>query len=99
MCLVVLEHSRIAPNIRPRLARGVRLHDDRARGRTVLLAPERVIALNSSAVEILRRCDGMLTFAAIVEDLARMYQADPERIMADAEVLLNELVNRRMVEL
>ncbi|MCL4768003.1 MAG: pyrroloquinoline quinone biosynthesis peptide chaperone PqqD [Hyphomicrobiaceae bacterium] len=91
--------ARVPPDARPRLARGVRLHQDRARGRTVLLAPERVISPNPSAVEILRRCDGTLTFAAIVEDLARVHRAEPGRIAADASALLRDLADRRMVEL
>lgn len=91
--------ARIAPDARPCLARGVRLHEDRARGRTVLLAPERVIAPNPSAIEILRRCDGKLTFAAIVEDLARSHRVEPGRIAADAEKLLSDLAYRRMVDL
>lgn len=85
--------------MRPRLARGVRLHEDRARGRTVLLAPERVITLNPTAIEILRRCDGTRTFTAIIAELARMHEAEPGRIEADAEALLSDLVVRRMVEL
>jgi len=91
--------ARIAPDARPCLARGVRLHEDRARGRTVLLAPERVVAPNLSAIEILRRCSGTLTFAAIVEDLARSHQADPGRIAADTEKLLLDLAYRRLVDL
>lgn len=89
----------VSPDSRPRLARGVRLHEDRVRGRTVLLAPERVIAPNPTALEILRRCDGRLTFAAIVEDLARVHDAKPGRIAADAQALLADLANRRMVDL
>ena len=85
--------------MRPRLARGVRLHEDRARGRTVLLAPERVITPNPSAIEILRRCDGNRTFAVIIAELARMHEAELGRIEADAEALLDVLVGRRMVEL
>lgn len=91
--------ARIAPDSRPRLVRGVRLHEDRARGRTVLLAPERVIAPNPTALEILRRCNGQLTFTAIVEELSRTHRAEPSRIAADAELLLWSLANRRMVDL
>lgn len=87
------------PDSRPRLARGVRLHEDRVRGRTVLLAPERVIAPNASAIEILRRCDGTATFTAMVSDLARMHRAEPGRVAADAEALLRDLASRRLVEL
>lgn len=89
----------IAPDARPRLARGVRLHEDRVRGRTVLLAPERVLTPNASAIEILRRCTGALTFTEIVNELARTHQAERARITNDAESLLTGLANRRMVDL
>lgn len=90
---------KIAPEARPRLSRGVRLHEDKVRSRTVLLAPERVVTPNQSAFEILRRCDGALTFNEIVADLARTYSAEPNRVAADVEALLAELASRRMVDL
>jgi len=89
----------IASDSRPRLARGVRLHEDRVRRRTVLLAPERVLTPNSSAIEILRLCDGNRTFAGIVSDLARTHQAEPNRVEADSAALLIDLADRRMVDL
>ena len=84
---------------RPRLARGVRLHDDRVRRRTVLLAPERVIALNASAIEILSRCDGSRTLAEIAAELAERHKAPPDVVEADARGLLAGLAERRYVEL
>jgi pyrroloquinoline quinone biosynthesis protein D len=84
---------------RPRLARGVRLRADAARGGYVLLAPERVLTANATAVEILRRCDGSRTVAAIVDDLAAAFAADRDRIAADAVALLAGLAAKRMVEL
>jgi pyrroloquinoline quinone biosynthesis protein D len=89
----------IPPEARPRLARGVRLREDPARGRFVLLAPERVFDTNPTAVEVLRRCDGERTFAAIVDDLATAFNADRMRVAADAAALLGELATKRMVEL
>ena len=52
-----------------RLPRGVRLKLDETRGEWLLLAPERVIKMDAIAVEILQRCDGVATIAAIVDDL------------------------------
>jgi len=46
----------LADDARPRLARGVRLQEDKARGGFVLLAPERVLHANGTAVEVLRLC-------------------------------------------
>ncbi|HKG77070.1 MAG TPA: pyrroloquinoline quinone biosynthesis peptide chaperone PqqD [Beijerinckiaceae bacterium] len=75
------------------------MREDPARGRFVLLAPERVFDTNPTAVEVLRRCDGERTFAAIVDDLATAFNADRMRVAADAAALLGELATKRMVEL
>jgi pyrroloquinoline quinone biosynthesis protein D len=87
------------PAARPRLARGVRLHEDRTRGGFVLLAPERVLTANAAAVEILKRCDGERTLSAIVDDLVQIFPADRARIAADVEALLADLEGKRMIEL
>ena len=87
------------PAARPRLARGVRLREDRTRGGFVLLAPERVLTANAVAVEILKRCDGDRTLSAIVDDLAQVFAADRARIAADVGALLADLAGKRMIEL
>jgi pyrroloquinoline quinone biosynthesis protein D len=78
--------------------RGVRLREDPARG-FVLLAPERVLHASRTAVEVLKRCDGERTLAAIVDDLAATFSADRTRIAADVEALLADLSAKRMVAL
>ena len=50
----------------PRLAAGVRLGFDHARGGPVLLAPESVTTLNDSGAAIVRLCDGTRTADEIV---------------------------------
>ncbi len=87
------------PAARPRLARGVRLREDRTRGGFVLLAPERVLTANAVAVEILKRCDGERTLSAIVDDLAKVFAADRARVAADVGALLADLAGKRMIEL
>ena len=84
---------------RPRLARGVRLHEDRARGRFTLLAPERVLEANPTAVEVLRLCDGERSLPEIVDSLAVRFAADRGRIAAEVETLLRDLAAKKMVEL
>ena len=84
---------------KPRLARGVRLKYDEIRGEWLLLAPERVIKANAIAVEILQRCDGTATFAAIVDDLAAQFSAGRARVETDVRALLEELAAKRMVDL
>ena len=78
--------------------RGVRLREDPARG-AVLLAPERVLTASRTAVEVLKRCDGERTLAAIVDELAAAFAADRARIAADVEALLSDLAEKRMVQL
>jgi pyrroloquinoline quinone biosynthesis protein D len=87
----------IAETSRPRLARGVRLQEDRVRGGFVLLAPERVLQANGTAVEVVRLCDGR-TVATIIDDLAARFAVDRARIAADVTALLADLVAKRMVE-
>lgn len=84
---------------RPRLSRGVRLREDKTRGRTVLLAPERVLDVSPTAVELLRRCDGERDVNAIINELAAMYTAGKERIATDVRTLLGDLAAKGMVEL
>jgi pyrroloquinoline quinone biosynthesis protein D len=83
----------------PRLPRGVRLKYDETRAEWLLLAPERVIKADAIAAEILKRCDGTLTFEAIVNDLARQFSADRARVEKDVWALLQELAAKRMVDL
>jgi len=89
----------IAPDARPRLPRGVRLAHNEAQGGWVLLAPERVFKADPIAVEIVKRCTGEATFDAIVDDLAKAYNAPRERIATDVGALLRGLVDKRLMEL
>ena len=84
---------------RPRLPRGVRLLDSEAQGGLVLLAPERVFKPDAIAAEILKRCTGEATLAAIVDELAATYQAPRERVLADVSTLLRSLVDKKLMEL
>ncbi|MGI4978511.1 MAG: pyrroloquinoline-quinone synthase PqqC [Janthinobacterium lividum] len=88
----------IDPQVRPRLAPGVRLHNDPKRG-WVLLCPERVIETQGPTSEILRRCDGQRTLAAIVDELAAAFVADRAVIAGDVAALLQELATKKLVVL
>jgi pyrroloquinoline quinone biosynthesis protein D len=91
--------SPIAPETRPRLPRGVRLVYNETQGGWVLLAPERVFKADPIAVEVITRCTGEATFAAIVDELATTYSASRERILADVTALLRGLADKRLLEL
>ena len=89
----------IAADARPRLPRGVRLVHNEAQGGWLLLAPERVFKADAIAAEIVKRCTGEATFAAIVDDLAKTFSAPRERVLADATALLRGLADKKLLEL
>jgi pyrroloquinoline quinone biosynthesis protein D len=86
-----------AEDRRPRLAPGVRLRFDDKRQAWLLLAPERIIETEGPAHDILSRCDGQHTLAAIVDELATVYMADRTEIRDDVLALLGELAEKRLV--
>lgn len=81
------------------LARGVRLRDDPVRGRTVLLAPERALALDDIAVMIVKALDGNRSLESIAEDFAVKFDTPVEQILSDVVAFVSEFANRRMLEL
>jgi pyrroloquinoline quinone biosynthesis protein D len=89
----------ISPDARPRLPRGVRLVHNEAQGGWVLLAPERVFKADAIAAEIIKRCTGEATFAAIIDDLVSTFSAPRERIVADVSMILRTLADRKLLEL
>ncbi len=89
----------ISAGARPRLPHGVRLVHNAAQGGWVLLAPERVFKADAVAAEVVKRCTGEATFAAIVDDLAKTFAAPRERILADVTALLRGLADKRLLEL
>lgn len=89
----------IPADAKPRLPRGVRLTHSEAQGGWVLLAPERIFKADAIAVEILKRCTGEATFAAIVDDLVATFKAPRERIETDVANLLRSLADKLLLEL
>ncbi len=81
----------LSPDSRPALPRFVKLKFDRTRDIWVLLAPERVLVPDATAVEVLQLCDGATTLAAIAETLARKYDAPRDRIAHDVATMLDAL--------
>ena len=91
--------SLIPADARPRLPRGVRLVHNEAQGGWVLLAPERVFKADAIAVEIVKRCTGEATVAAIVDDLAATFNAPRERIETDVTAMLTGLADKKLIEI
>ncbi len=59
----------IGATAKPSIGRGFRLQWEPAQNAHVLLYPEGMVKLNTSAGEILKRCNGERTVAEIVADL------------------------------
>jgi pyrroloquinoline quinone biosynthesis protein D len=83
---------------KPFLPRGVRLRHDRVRNRHILLAPERIFEIDQVGIEILNRCDGR-SFATLLDDLAKIFEAAPEEIRGDVESFLQGFADKRVLEL
>jgi pyrroloquinoline quinone biosynthesis protein D len=93
----VSERLVIATSSVPRLPRHIKLRFDEARQRWVLLAPERVLVPDEIAIEILQRCDGVATVAAIADTLAQKYQAPRDEVERDIIELLQNLADKGTV--
>jgi pyrroloquinoline quinone biosynthesis protein D len=81
----------------PRLAPGMRLREDKARGRWVVLGPERMFVPDDVALEVLRLLDGARSVDAMADDLAARYTAPRAEILADVLALLEDLQTRGVV--
>jgi pyrroloquinoline quinone biosynthesis protein D len=79
---------------RPVLPRHARLKFDETRQRWVILAPERVLAPDEIAVEILQLCDGVRSVAQMIDQLAAKYTAERAAIGADVIALLQDLADK-----
>lgn len=75
----------------PRLARGVVLRFDNTRERWVLLVPERVLAPDDIAIEVLQLCDGERCVAEMADMLSAKYVASRVEILTDIVAMLQDL--------
>lgn len=84
----------ITEGSRPILARHARLKFDEARQVWVILVPERVLAPDEIAVEILQLCDGARNVDQIIDMLAAKYTADRDVIGTDVIAMLKDLADK-----
>jgi pyrroloquinoline quinone biosynthesis protein E len=82
---------------RPAFTRFARLHEDRPRGRCVVLAPERAYEIDAISLAVLRLIDGARTVADIALLLANQYGAPPEVVERDVIALLQGLSDKRLL--
>jgi pyrroloquinoline quinone biosynthesis protein D len=87
-------HITVTEASRPMLPRHARLKFDETRKVWVILAPERVLAPDEIAVEVLQLCDGARSVAEMVEQLATKYAAPREAISTDVIAMLQDLAEK-----
>ena len=83
---------------RPFLPAYLKLRHDAGRGRWVLLAPERILTPDDTAVAVLKLCDGKRTVEEIAEALAKEYAAPADVIRKDVLELLQGLADKGYVK-
>lgn len=79
---------------RPVLPRHAKLKFDESRQVWVILAPERVLAPDEIAVEVLQLCDGARSVADMIDLLAAKYAAPREDIGRDVIAMLQDLADK-----
>ncbi len=84
----------ITEQSRPVLARHAKLKFDESRQVWVILEPEKVLAPDEIAVEILQLCDGVRNVDQIIDVLAAKYAADRAMIGADVIAMLRDLADK-----
>jgi len=82
---------------RPVLASHVRLKIDPITGDPILLFPEGMLMLNSTAHEVVRRCDGRTSIDEIAEQLAEEFDAAKEALLLDLLQNIEELSQRNLL--
>src|SRR5258708_39844778 len=79
---------------RPVLPRHAKLKFDETRQGWVILAPERVLAPDEIAVEVLKPCDGVRSVAEMIDQLAAKYAAERDTIATDVIAMLQDLADK-----
>jgi pyrroloquinoline quinone biosynthesis protein D len=79
---------------RPILPRHAKLKFDETRQVWVILAPERVLAPDPIAVEVLQLCDGVRSISQVVDHLAEKYAAERVAIATDVIAMLQDLADK-----
>jgi pyrroloquinoline quinone biosynthesis protein D len=80
-----------------RFAPHARFRFDTVRQAWVVLMPERLLLPDEQAVAVLRLVDGSRDIDAIVETLSRQYEAPAEVIAVDVQVMLQDLIDKKVL--
>ena len=84
----------VSETSRPKLPRHAKLKFDETRQVWVILAPERVLAPDEIAVEVLQLCDGERSVSDIAGLMAEKYAAPREAILTDVIAMLQDLADK-----
>ena len=76
------------------LPRHARLKFDETRQVWVILAPERVLAPDEIAVEVLQLCNGERNVGDVADQLAAKYAAPRDAIATDVVAMLQDLADK-----
>ncbi|MBV9564836.1 MAG: pyrroloquinoline quinone biosynthesis peptide chaperone PqqD [Bradyrhizobium sp.] len=87
-------HISVSEATRPVLPRHAKLKFDETRQVWVILAPERVLAPDEIAVEVLQLCDGARSVGHVADQLAAKYAAPREAILTDVIAMLQDLADK-----
>jgi len=93
----VAERLLISEDMVLRFPRHVTFRHDDVRDRWVILAPERLLLPDDTAVEILQRLDGQRSVAQIIDMLSVDFNAPRADIAVDVIEMLQDLVDKGMV--
>ena len=86
----------IALDARPRLAPKARLRVDSISGKTLLVYPERGLALNPTGAEVLALCDGERRVSEIIATLAARHGANTG-LADEVRDFLQKLADRNLL--
>jgi pyrroloquinoline quinone biosynthesis protein D len=92
--MAAARHISVSEQSRPVLPRHAKLKFDETRQVWVILAPERVLAPDEIAVEVLKLCDGERSVGQMVDLLAEKYAAPREAIATDVVAMLQDLADK-----
>jgi pyrroloquinoline quinone biosynthesis protein D len=87
-------HISVSEASKPVLPRHAKLKFDETRKVWVILAPERVLAPDEIAVEVLQLCDGVRSVADMADQLVQKYAAPREAILVDVIAMLQDLADK-----
>lgn len=87
----------ITVDTRPMVPKHIKFRHDPERNRWIILAPERVFDPDETAIAVFKLIDGIRTVDAIIEMLAKDYNAPKENIMSDVIAMLQDLADKGVI--